>query len=123
MLCLSTLTQSQSINVGTFHACHERSGLYWIGQPIIRKLGRKLQGKIAVSQPALTYISRYLPADYRIIPNAVDTSLYTPKGPMLPELMDGKLNILFVGRLEERKGIADLIHACAIVKKTSPISA
>jgi len=120
MLCLSTLTQSQSINVGTFHACHERSGLYWLGQPIIRKLGRKLHGKIAVSQPALTYISRYLPADYRIIPNAVDTSLYTPEGPVLHELIDGKLTILFVGRLEERKGVSDLIHACAIVKKDFP---
>lgn len=120
MLCLSTLSQSQSTNVGTFHACHERSGLYWLSQPILRRLGKKLDGKIAVSQPALKYISRYLPAAYRVIPNAVDTNHYKPEGPVRHELRNGKLNILFVGRLEERKGISDLIHACAIVKKDFP---
>ena len=56
MLCLSTLTESQTINVGTFHACHERSFGYWLGRPIMHKLGKKLHGKIAVSKPALTYI-------------------------------------------------------------------
>ena len=61
MLCLSTLTESQTVNVGTFHACHDHSVMYWLGQPIMRKLGRKLHGKIAVSKPALDYISKYLP--------------------------------------------------------------
>jgi phosphatidylinositol alpha-mannosyltransferase len=117
MLCLSTLTQSKTINVGTFHACHDRSLMYWLGQPIMHRLGKKLHGKIAVSQPALKYISRYLPGEYRIIPNGVDTRHYRPEGPHLPEFKDGKINILFVGRLEERKGVDDLIHACSLVKK------
>jgi len=120
MLCVSTLKESQAINVGTFHACHESSGIYWLGRPFMRKLGKKLHGKIAVSKPALDYISKYLPADYRIIPNGVDVHHYQPEGPLRPELKDGKLNILFVGRLEERKGVGDLIQACSIVKKDFP---
>ncbi len=39
---------------------------------------------------------------------------------MRKEFCDGKLNILFVGRLEERKGVADLIHACSLVKEDFP---
>jgi len=120
MLCLSTLIESQAINVGTFHACHEGSMAYWLGQPIMHNLGKKLHGKIAVSQPALTYISKYMPADYHIIPNGVDTQHYKADGPFRDEYKDGKLNILFVGRLEERKGVGDLIRACAIVKKSFP---
>ena len=118
MLCLSMLTESRVTNVGTFHAYHERAIPYWLGRSTMRKLGRKLHGKIAVSKPALTFISRYLPAEYRIIPNGVDTQHYTPDGAVRKEYKDGKLNILFVGRLEERKGVDDLIHACAIVKES-----
>ncbi len=120
LLCLSCLIESETLNVGTFHACHERSLGYWLGQPIMRSLGPKLSGKIAVSQPALNYIRRYLPADYRIIPNGVDTEHFKPEGPLCDDYNDGKLNILFVGRLEERKGVDDLIHACAIVRKDFP---
>jgi phosphatidylinositol alpha-mannosyltransferase len=120
MLCLSTLIESQTINVGTFHACHERSGLYWLNRSTMRKLGTKLQGKIAVSKPARDYISKYLTADYRIIPNGVDIHHYRPEGPTRTEFKDGKLNILFVGRLEERKGVGDLIKACSLVKKDFP---
>jgi phosphatidylinositol alpha-mannosyltransferase len=120
MLCLSTLMESQTINVGTFHACHERSGLYWLNRSTMRKLGAKLQGKIAVSKPARDYISKYLTADYRIIPNGVDIHHYHPEGPVRTEFKDDKLNILFVGRLEERKGVGDLIRACSLVKKDFP---
>jgi len=120
MLCLSTLIESDTVNIGTFHACHARSSGYWVGQPIMRSLGKKLRGKIAVSKPALDYISHYLPAEYKIIPNGVDTNHYKPEGPLRTEYADGKLNILFVGRLEERKGVDDLIRACALVKQDFP---
>jgi len=117
MLALSALVQSTALNVGTFHASHERSMLYWLGQPIMRRLGKKLRGKIAVSEPALNYISKYFPAEYKVIPNGIDTNHYRPDGPLRQEYRDGKLNILFVGRLEGRKGIEDLIHACSYVKR------
>ena len=120
MLCLSALHESQTVNVGTFHACHERSTMYWLGQPVMRRLGKKLHGKIVVSQPAQEYISRYLPAEYRIIPNGIDVHYFNPEGRGRPEFNDGKINILFVGRLEERKGVDDLIQACGLVKQDYP---
>ena len=120
MLCLSTLIESRAINIGTFHACHESSNIYWLNRSTMRKLGAKLHGKIAVSKPARDYISKYLPADYHIIPNGVDIHHFNPDGPARTEFKDDKLNILFVGRLEERKGVGDLIRACSLVKKDFP---
>ncbi len=121
MLCLSVLRESPApLNVGTFHACHKGSALYWLNRTTMRRLGEKLHGKIAVSKPARDYISKYLPADYRIIPNGVDVHHYQPDGPLRTEFKDDRLNIFFVGRLEERKGVGDLIRACALVKKDFP---
>jgi phosphatidylinositol alpha-mannosyltransferase len=121
MLALSALLKSNYINVGTFHACHSKPRAYWLGKPILRKLLPRLHGKIAVSKPALDYVSRHLPGDYRIIPNGIDTEHFFPDGPKQKELLaDDKVNILFVGRLEKRKGVSYLLNACAKVKESFP---
>jgi len=116
MLSLSALLRSKSINVGTFHACHSKPRGYWIGKPILKKWLPRLHGKIAVSKPALDFVSRHLPGDYRIIPNGIDTERFFPDGPQREEFADNKLNMLFVGRLEKRKGLDYLLRACAKVK-------
>ena len=116
MLSLSVLLKSKSTNVGTFHACHSKPRGYWLGKPILKKWLPKLHGKIAVSEPALNFVSRHLPGDYRIIPNGIDTEHFSSDGPLCEELADGKLNVLFVGRLEKRKGLDYLLRACVKVK-------
>jgi phosphatidylinositol alpha-mannosyltransferase len=73
-----------------------------------------------VSQPALNHISRHLPSDYNIIPNGIATDRFTCEGPIREEFADGKLNILFVGRLEKRKGLEHLLVASSIIKKQYP---
>ncbi|MBN2462047.1 MAG: glycosyltransferase family 4 protein [Dehalococcoidia bacterium] len=120
MICLSALLKSTSINVGTFHACHTKPRTYWLGKPIFRRWLSKLHGKIAVSKPALEYVSRHLPGDYRIIPNGIDTEHFRFGGHIREEFADDKTNILFVGRLERRKGLAYLLNACARVKASFP---
>ena len=120
MLCLSALLKSKSINVGTFHACHTKPRVYWLGRPIFRRWLPRLHGKIAVSKPALEYVSRHLPGDYNIIPNGIDAEHFCLNGPGRKEFADGKINILFVGRLERRKGLGYLLDACAKVKRSFP---
>ena len=117
MLSLSALLKSNCINVGTFHAYYTKPRIYWLGRPIFRRWLPRLHGKIVVSKSALDYVSRHLPGDYRIIPNGIDTEQFYPGGPRREELSDGKLNILFVGRLEKRKGLGYLLNACAKVQK------
>ena len=125
MLCTAVLRFSHTVNVGTFHACHGRPG-YNFGRPVstimLKRRRRKLDDKIAVSKPAMEFASKYVPGDYTIIPNGVDLEHFSPDVSPIDKFCDGKLNILFVGRLESRKGANYLIKAYKQVKEELPNS-
>jgi len=80
----------------------------------------KLDGRIAVSQPALDYVKTYFPADYEVIPNGVDTNHFNHNVQPMEQFNDGKFNILFLGRLEKRKGFDYLLKAYMEVKRNYP---
>ena len=65
---------------------------------------RRLHGRIAVSAAARHFIDRYFPGDYKVIPNGVDVDYYRKAVP-IARWQDGHANLLFVGRLEPRKGL------------------
>jgi len=125
MLCSAVLRFSDGPNIGTFHACDGRPG-YQIGWPIGRLLlnrrRHKLDGKIAVSKPAMEFASKYVPGYYNIIPNGIDIEHFSPDISPIEEFCDGKQNIVFVGRLEHRKGLKYLIKAYQQVKREIPSS-
>lgn len=116
------LHYSQSVNVATFHAYYRRSAAYGVGKPALMYFYNKLDGKIAVSEPARKFISRYFPGDYRVIPHGVDMERFAKKADFIEEYHDGKLNILFVSRLEKRKGANYLLQAYRKAKKDCPPS-
>jgi len=124
-LCTSVLHFSRTVNVGTFHA-YDGSPGYTFLKPIstfiLRMLAPRIDGKIAVSEPARQFVSRYFPGDYQIIPNGVDTEHFSPNVSPIDKFCDGKLNILFVGRLEKRKGAGYLLKAYQQVKREIPNS-
>ena len=122
MLPWMVLLQSHSVNVATFHSYYERSIGYMIAKPIVLdRLWGRIHGKIAVSKPAMNFISRYFPGDYRIIPHGIELERFPPEVPPIEEFGDGKANILFVGRLETRKGVGCLLKAYKKVKKEFPL--
>ena len=110
------LDASETVNIGTFHAFGGFSPSYWIGRRFAGWLADKLDGRIAVSGAAMHFINRYFPGDYRIIPNGVDLERFTSAQPY-EELRDGTLNLLFVGRFEERKGLIHLLKAYHRLRK------
>jgi phosphatidylinositol alpha-mannosyltransferase len=110
------LDQSDTVNVATFHAFGGFSPSYWIGKRFAPRLVDKLDGRIAVSGAARHFISRYFPGDYTIIPNGVDLDRFADAEPF-EELRDGTINILFVGRFEERKGLIHLLKAYHRLRK------
>jgi len=120
MLCSAVLRFSQIPSVGTFHACAGRPG-YYFGWPIsafmIKRRSVKLKSKICVSIAAMRYTRKWVHGDYEIIPNGIDLDLFSPKITPFPEYKDGKLNILFVGRLESRKGLIYLLKAYRSIKR------
>jgi phosphatidylinositol alpha-mannosyltransferase len=110
---------SRAVNVGTFHAARESGArLYVYTRRLLKSAFRRLDGKIAVSQAAARLIQPNFPGYYNIIPNGVDIERFSAPSPVLPELDDGMFNILFVGRLEKRKGLSYLLRAFARVKAT-----
>ncbi|HEX2195160.1 MAG TPA: glycosyltransferase family 4 protein [Candidatus Limnocylindria bacterium] len=112
----TVLDQSDTVNIATFHAFGGFSPSYWIGKRFAGRLADLLHGRIAVSGAARHFIGRYFPGEYRIIPNGVNLDLFADAEPF-EELRDGTLNILFVGRFEERKGLIHLLKAYHRLRK------
>jgi len=112
----TVLDQSTTVNVATFHAFGGFSPSYWVGKRFAGHLAAKLHGRIAVSGAARHFSSRYFPGDYQIIPNGVDLDRFAGAEPF-EELRDGTINILFVGRFEERKGLIHLLKAYHRLRK------
>lgn len=115
-----------AINVATFHAYAQHSltstgeWAYASARPLIGRYFRRLHGRIAVSQPAYEFVSRFFPGEYRIISNGVDVRRFRPDVAPLPEYMDGKLNILYLGRFEKRKGAKYLLRAIPLIREHFP---
>jgi phosphatidylinositol alpha-mannosyltransferase len=115
-LSLVVLNQSRSVNVATFHAYAGWSLAYQFGCGFLGRYGKRLHGRIAVSAAARHFADRYFPGDYKVIPNGVDIERFTDAEP-LEKWSDGTKNIFFVGRLENRKGVMDLLKAYRLLRK------
>ncbi len=121
LLPFQFLRRSKVTTVATFHAAKDE-GRRWYAyfRPAIGIWWHKIRGKIAVSPAALRLISQYFPDDYEIIPNGVNYDRFAAPVPPFAQYKDGKLNILFLGRLEKRKGLPYLLQAYAQVKARMP---
>jgi phosphatidylinositol alpha-mannosyltransferase len=112
----AVLSESETVNIGTFHAFGGFSPSYWLGRHAAAGLAARLHGRIAVSGAARHFIDRYFPGSYRIIPNGVEIEPFANAEPF-EELRDGTLNILFVGRMEDRKGLSYLLRGYHRLRK------
>lgn len=116
LLPFAALRYSQATNVATFHAYSARSFGYRYGAPLLRRYFAKLHGRIAVSEAARAFVAGYFPAPFEVIPNGVDPERFA-QAEALPNLADGTLNLLFVGRLDQRKGFPVLLRAYARLRR------
>ncbi len=120
-LPMTMLRMSPTANVGTFHAFARSNVGYYYGRPLLKPYLHDLHRAIAVSEPAQRFVSRYFP-DFRsrVIPNGVDVSVYRPGLAPIRHLRDDHVNVLFVGRLEKRKGLGDLLRGYRIMQSRVP---
>jgi phosphatidylinositol alpha-mannosyltransferase len=106
---LLALMRSSVPAVGTFHAAAAASNGYKLARPVLARAMEGLEVRTAVSDAARRLISRYFPGEYALTPNGVDLIRFRDAQPV----EDSNRNVLFLGRIERRKGLEILIQAMA----------
>jgi phosphatidyl-myo-inositol alpha-mannosyltransferase len=109
--------------VGTFHSWSDRDTLYRAAGKIERTILERMTIRLAVSPAAQQYAGRALGvplASFRVVPNGVAAARFRDAAP-LPDLVDrGRPLVLFVGRLEARKGLDVLVRAFLRLRASRP---
>jgi len=110
-LAWQALKYSKAVNIATFHLF----GDFSIIQDLYLKFSTsvfcdKLHGRIAVSDTAGKMVRKYIKDPFTVIPNGVNVEKFEDAKP-LEKYRDGKINILFVGRFNKRKGVEFLVKA------------
>ncbi len=110
LLSLETALPRQKV-VGTFHAAADSNFFYWFFRRSLEKRARRLDRRVAVSEAARSFVSKYFPGHYEIVPNGIDCARFRPGIEPLARYRDGRINVLFVGRMDPRKGVPYLCKA------------
>ncbi|HMC54140.1 MAG TPA: glycosyltransferase family 4 protein [Gemmatimonadaceae bacterium] len=116
VLPLLAIAEAEVPVVGTFHTYFDYSVSYRIWRRALQKRLDKLSAAIAVSQSTIVALERYFDADWKIIPNGIDTELFNPSVPKPREIRGDVPAILFLGRFDPRNGLTNLIDAFKRVK-------
>ncbi len=77
---------------------------------------RRFDAGIAISPSAAATGRALYGGEYTVIPPGVDVAAFHPGQPPLAALRDARLNLLYVGRLEQRKGVRHLLEALALLQ-------
>ncbi len=105
---LATLAASAPV-VATFHAYLDRSRLMELAGPALRRVSRRLDAAIAVSDAAASFLRRVIPVAVEIVPNGVDVGRFE-HGEAARGLPEGR-KILWVNRLDPQKGFRVMLDA------------
>ena len=120
-LPLMAVKAASCAQVGTFHTTGGPSRLLELMKGYLEPLIAKLDARIAVSNTARDYAAAYFPGHYHVIPNGVDVERFHPSvWPFDEWRTPGTINLLFVGRLDPRKGVQLLLDAMPeVVERTA----
>lgn len=107
--------------VATFHATHPENAagksIEFFRVPYARSIYKNLAAMTAVSESAARFVRDWSKQDVTIVPNYVDIEYYS-KTPA--NVKRDPNNILYVGRLEKRKGVKYLLQAFKELVERNP---
>jgi phosphatidylinositol alpha-mannosyltransferase len=118
LLSRQLLQRSQAVNIGTFHATvsdalMSRSILKAVA-PYLNSVTKYLHVLTAVSDSGASYAAKMTDLPITIIPNGIDLDRYKP---FKVEKNPKERMILYVGRLENRKGVKYLLQAYQLLEQ------
>ncbi len=113
------LHYGNGVQVATFHTAFVGWNFNRVGKVFFRRAARKLARMIVVSQVAWEAMAPHYRGRYVLIPNGIDLNRFRPEGPV-PALKLSRPVVLYVGRMEPRKGFPLLLKAFEEVKRRVP---
>ncbi len=118
---LQILRKSTSKNIVTYHILPEKSNTFKVFSNMIGYFMKDYLDKFSVgtvpSKPVLKYLIKDYVKIFMVVPNGIDLKIFNPSNKKIEKYMDGKVNILFVGRMDKRKGFHYLLKAYKSLKK------
>jgi len=115
LLPFQVLRISKAADVATFHDTPPDTFSGKVTRAIFRKISRRLlprlDGVIAVSSSPAGHLASIPNRQPNILPPSADYSTFFNNEDVFDQYKDDLVNILFLGRLEDRKGIMVLLEA------------
>jgi phosphatidylinositol alpha-mannosyltransferase len=121
LLSRQLLQRSKAINIGTFHSKIPETMMsrtyIKVVTPYLKSVMKYLHVLTAVSDSGAEYAASLTDLPITIIPNGIDLQKYHQKSPKKPSK---DKTILYVGRLERRKGAKYLLRAFQLFTQDNP---
>jgi len=123
VLSRQILSRSNSVNVATFHAKLPETVMMQVVTKVVTPYTKSVLKYIheftAVSEAAAEYVCTLTDQPVALIPNGIDLQRY--KAPRRNDKdADAEKTVLYIGRLEQRKGVAYLLKAFSSIASLHP---
>ena len=107
--------------VATFHTYREEGHRWYpkykgIFDPLMARVDVRLAG----SEAAKRTVAAHFPGDYAIVPNGIDVDWFASPAPRPAAMPEGRRHVLYIGRIEPRKGVDRLVRAMHAVQRQVP---
>ena len=123
VLSRQILSRSKAVNIATFHAKLPETiasrALAKVVIPYTKPLLKHIDAFTAVSEAAAEYVRSLSDADIQIIPNGIHLQHFRQPSHFVADQKEQK-NILYIGRLEKRKGVKYLLLALQKLQERHP---